>query len=149
VQSVSPSDLDGIRAWVRRVTGAKVGFASPAPPGYGWCCDAGRVSSSTRAQCDGSFHADRSSAQRACTPAEPTGWCCDAGRLTSGTRSQCRGKFYDDRASAEKACARTKLGWCCLPSYQVQQMTASNCAARKGTFYTDQKTASAACPIIE
>ena len=187
VAPASQSELDGIRAWVRRVTSAAGGSAGPAPPDNGWCCEAGRVTSSTRVQCDGSFHADRSSAERACTPAEPTGWCCDAGRVTSGTRSQCRGKFYDDRASAERACkppepmgwccdagrltsrtrsqcsgtfytdrasaeracAGTKAGWCCLPNFQLEQMTsAAACTSRKGKFYTDQRTARAACTNI-
>jgi hypothetical protein len=122
---------------------------APTPAPAGWCCDAGRVTSATQAQCRGAFYTDQASAERACAPKpDPTGWCCDAGRVTSGTRSQCGGTFYADRASAEKACARPKTGWCCLPNYQLEQMTPAACTSRKGKFYTDQRTARAACTNI-
>jgi hypothetical protein len=67
----------------------------------------------------------------------------------SGTRRQCRGTFYDDRASAERACAQQKLGWCCLPGYKVAQLSTAACAARKGTYYPDERTARARCTVVE
>lgn len=141
IEPARRGELEEIERWSHGIRTA---------PRLGYCCAGGDVFPTISTRCRGRFESSEERAHHQCM----RGWCCAGGGVESTVRANCRGSFHLDHAAAARACTapqpqprpepQPQPGWCCING-KVGRTDAATCRARSGGFYTNQRSAEAAC----